>query len=137
MPYIKPERREYLNREGSVPRDAGELNYMLTMRCLEAFHEGGIALAELPTNIQNDCVLYLDHGIDHSPRYEDFNAVMGALDCCKREFQRRRDGWLPAGGGLERRWAIDDAIESTARRLYREAVAPYEDAKIIQNGDVY
>ncbi|MEO8935323.1 MAG: hypothetical protein ABI277_15335 [Burkholderiaceae bacterium] len=39
-------------------------------------------------------------------RYEHLNAVVGALDSCKAEFQRR-------------------------------VVAPYEDRKITENGDVY
>ena len=39
-------------------------------------------------------------------RYEHLNAVVGALDSCKAEFQRR-------------------------------VVAPYEDQKIADNGDVY
>jgi hypothetical protein len=39
-------------------------------------------------------------------RYEHLNAVVGALDSCKAEFQRR-------------------------------VVAPYEDQKIAENGDVY
>ncbi len=79
MPYIKEDRRIAIC-EGDAPRDAGELNYVLTRICLG--HLGDM------------------------PRYSDFNEVIGVLECCKLEF-------------------------------YRRAAAPYEDKKIIENGDVY
>ena len=41
-----------------------------------------------------------------NPRYEDYNAAIGVLECIKLE-------------------------------LYRRAVAPYEDEKCRENGDVY
>ena len=81
MPYIKQERRDaLLSGTGEMPRDAGELNYALTVICLEF--------------------------LGSAPRYADFNEVIGALECCKLE-------------------------------MYRRAAAPYEDKKIVENGDVY
>ncbi len=88
MPYILPEDRLALKPVTDAiaaaigPRTtAGDLNYLMSL----------IAKA------------YVDaKGL----RYEHLNAVVGALDSCKAEFQRR-------------------------------VVAPYEDTKIGENGDVY
>jgi hypothetical protein len=82
MPYIDPERRTQLYPEGigCSAMTSGDLNYIITTICLEY----------LPT----------------TPRYTDYNEVIGALECCKLE-------------------------------MYRRAVAPYEDVKIQQHGDVY
>lgn len=80
MPYITKERREELNKE-VVFRASGELNYAITILCLEYLSQGEIS-------------------------YTRLNEVMGALDCAKLE-------------------------------LYRRLVAPYEDLKMEENGDVY
>jgi len=81
MPYIKKEDRKiWEDMALALPKTAGELNYVLTK----------IALVYLPD----------------VPRYNDYNEVIGVLECMKQEF-------------------------------YRRAVAPYEDKKIKENGDVY
>jgi Domain of unknown function (DUF6899) len=64
MPYIKKERREAINT-GDAPRDAGELNFALTMivdRYLQ--DKGGL-------------------------RYAHINEAVGALECAKLELYRR------------------------------------------------
>lgn len=78
MPYIKRDRRELVESQGPVT--AGDLNYIFTM----------IIQDYLPC----------------PARYDDYNEVVGVLECCKQE-------------------------------LYRRMVVPYEDKKIIENGDVY
>lgn len=81
MPYIPQADRDDLYV--APPRraaTAGELNYQLTRTVLA----------------------YLGD----APRYENFNAAIGALEACKLE-------------------------------LYRRMVAPYEDGKIREQGDVY
>jgi hypothetical protein len=80
MPYIDQKSRDRVTREGAAPGSAGELNFLITR----------LVLARLGEH----------------PRYEDFNAAIGALECAKLE-------------------------------LYRRMVAPYEDKKIVENGDVY
>ena len=62
--------------------EAGQLNFQLTVLCDEFVRSLG------------------------GSSYENYNRVIGVLECCKLEF-------------------------------YRRAVAPYEDKKIEQNGDVY
>lgn len=81
MPYIKQEDRPHIDMDVADcrPRNVGELNYAIT---------------KLVHNFLSD-----------GPRYADFNAAIGALECAKLE-------------------------------LYRRHVAPYEDVKIKENGDV-
>lgn len=78
MPYIK---REDRLRAIVTPKTAGELNFAIT------------------TLIQG----YLN---DTNRTYNDYNAVIGALESAKLE-------------------------------MYRRQVAPYEDQKCAENGDVY
>lgn len=79
MPYIDAKQRLRLS-SGEDMKGPGDLNYLVTELVLKFLGE--------------------------HPRYTDFNAAIGALECCKLE-------------------------------LYRRMVAPYEDEKIAQNGDVY
>lgn len=90
MPYIKQKRRVELARLPNDPtrdypsnlaQNAGELNYLFSVLANDFIKRVGL-------------------------NYENLNAVVGALEGAKAEFQRR-------------------------------VVAPYEDTKIQQNGDVY
>ena len=84
MPYIDERLREYweewLNGVPLGPASPGEINYIITKLLLD--------------------------WLGQDPRYEDYNAVIGVLECIKLE-------------------------------LYRRAVAPYEDKKCKDNGDVF
>jgi len=62
MPYILKERRNAVLRDG--PDNSGELNYALTLVIRS----------------------YLQR---HGKRYATMNDIVGALDSCKAEFQRR------------------------------------------------
>ena len=88
MPYILPADRAKLKTATDAiasvidkTSTAGDLNYMISLMAKAYINAKGL-------------------------RYEHLNAVVGALDSCKAEFQRR-------------------------------VVAPYEDQKIGENGDVY
>ncbi len=78
MPYIPEEQRRLLAYH-PVPENPGQLNYLIT-KLVKAY-------------------------LEEHPKYQDFNDVVGALECAKLE-------------------------------VYRRSVAPYEDAKIVENGDV-
>jgi hypothetical protein len=74
MPYIKKEDREQFDRAFSFdidaakfPKNAGELNYVLTKICIRYFKENG-------------------------GRYQQINDVIGALEGCKLEFYRKLVG---------------------------------------------
>lgn len=84
MPYIKGDARDSLESPyvwARGPLDPGELNYLFTQIGLDYIKRSG-------------------------ERYQYYNDVIGALECCKLE-------------------------------MYRRAIAPYEDTKIAENGDVY
>lgn len=68
MPYVDQEARKQLN-VGAVPRKAGELNYVLTKACLRYLR-----------NLE---------GPGRKLGYQDFNDVIGALECAKMELYRR------------------------------------------------
>ena len=88
MPYILSKERDRLKPATDAAAavidkntTAGDLNYMISLMAKAYIDAKGL-------------------------RYEHLNAVVGALDSAKAEFQRR-------------------------------VVAPYEDKKIVENGDVY
>ena len=83
MPYITKGQRALL-LSGSPPTTEGELNFLLTTKCLE----------------------YIQHNYCDSVNYGVINEVIGALECAKQEF-------------------------------YRRVAIPYEEKKILENGDVY
>jgi hypothetical protein len=63
MPYITKERREELNTKVDF-QSPGELNYAITILCLEYLAQGKV-------------------------NYARMNEVMGALECAKMELYRR------------------------------------------------
>ncbi len=65
MPYIDSKRREALKVYERVvlPETAGELNYCVTR--------------------------IVDRMLGDSPRYDDMNSIIGALEACKLELYRR------------------------------------------------
>ncbi len=71
MPYIKKEDREKFKRtlnyltEDIYKIGVGELNYLITMVCK----------------------YYL---FTNKERYQSYNDIIGALECCKLEFYRKR-----------------------------------------------
>lgn len=90
MPYIKQEDRgrfdphivallAALTRDGTNSPKSGEVNYVISKLIWELF--------------------------ESAPSYNEGNSLMGALECAKLEFYRRK-------------------------------MAPYEDKKILENGDV-
>jgi len=69
MPYIKPEQREdveeWLNAAGLnyTPKNAGELNYVITV--------------------------FIDNYLrSYGKNYSNLNEMIGALECCKQEYYR-------------------------------------------------
>ena len=80
MPYIKGEQRKDLEIRGIVPRNSGELNYILHLE-IEAYVN------------------------EHGKSYQTFNDIIGALECVKQE-------------------------------IYRRKIAPYENLKEFDNGNI-
>lgn len=63
MPYIKQEARERLDYD-MTPRDAGELNYFITVKVDEYLKDKGVS-------------------------YKNLNEAIGVLECAKLELYRR------------------------------------------------
>ena len=64
MPYLTPGNKYAIDALGTGPDTAGELNYCLTMVCLDFLNRT-------------------------DKRYADYATVVGALECAKLEFYRR------------------------------------------------
>jgi hypothetical protein len=120
MPYIDPSARRWLDADGE-PRDPGELNYAITQHLLNTSED------MLEMAVEHEVQRYLAFKrTKRDNRYSDFNDVLGALDAARREYERRRGG--------DGRLVI---LEWVAKDLYSSTIAPYEDIKIKQNGDIY
>jgi len=63
----------------------------------------------------------------YPPKYFNYNRAIGMLTCCSKEFSRRYKKKAVSAQML---------LESLSNQLYDEDVGPYEDTKIIENGDV-
>lgn len=118
MPYLTEEHKRFVDAPTNPIDTPGELTYALTR-------------AVLTTNNLIDMEAAFDGAIERflpkKPQYADYCAVIGALMCTSFEVFRR-DPFHAA-----------DAIrlQTYARRFYAEVVAPYEDQKIKENGDVF
>lgn len=147
MPYIDKIDRARLMEDDAQPRNAGELNYVITKHAVELLmpppqpiaasvsgREAGLGFFESAVGVEVDKFLAYkaERGNQHQRgrnNYQDYNDVMGVLACARREFERRL--WtmgLPTD-------ALN-ILDEYATRFYHERVAPYEDIKIQQNGDV-
>ena len=132
MPYINP--MSYA-RAAHKPDMPGELNYAITMRIIalmEAMYPlAGSSFQEFGEEVWIVCQDYLDRmGLS----YTNGNAVMGVLDCADREMYRRVD---LANSNYWRLHGVTMQLQAVRRRVYDELLVPYEDQKIVDNGDVY
>lgn len=123
MPYLIANRKAHLDSGGTMVTP-GDLTYVLTKNCLDA--ERNDDWLYLPFSLLYACTLYME---DHQhPNFATRCEVIGAIRCAALEYRRRRqDDWI----------AAYDALMDTEQRFYHDVVAPYEDLKINQNGDVY
>jgi hypothetical protein len=127
MPYIRPDRRRELEHSPARPKTAGELNYVVTMHVLAASKNAAL-LNTLRAAVGEEVSLFLQ---EQEPGYETYNAVIGALTAARMEYARRLNG-----SNLWHR-GVEDVLREALDKFYRDFVAPYEDHKIEQNGDVY
>lgn len=123
MPYIKQADRERIRTTGE-PTNAGELNYVITLKLIAWDRVQNFNLTE---DLSDICKGYL---VDLN--YQKVNDVTGALMCAIAEFGRRR----PDTGEMTRDW-ISNCIGNVIESIYMNIAAPYEDTKIAANGDVY
>lgn len=129
MPYLTQERKQAL-AEGDVLYNPGDLNYLVTKALLVYADSDGAPeeRALLEEVIDGYVTRFIEsNGIN----YTTYNAVIGALTCCGTEWERRT--WNTSQPRVVTRYILD----AWTQKFYRETVAPYEDTKIEENGDVY
>lgn len=122
MPYLTEERKQYLDTGGKL-ETPGDLTYSLTRTLLRNdpdYIRQGLAA----------CVDVYIMDLGHAPRYADYAVILGCLESTRREWLRR----VPFAG---RRGIGAALIRTFTDEFYRDVVAPYEDTKIQENGDVY
>lgn len=130
MPYIKSQ--DYI-RAVETPEVPGELNYAVTMKIIARLR-GVLTFQEFDNTIGALVTEYLDR---MGMSYTNGNAVMGVLDCAARELRRRTGAvYNPNFRGAELN-KIERQLRLERKRVYDYLLAPYEDEKIAQNGDVY
>lgn len=120
MPYLAQSRKEHINN-GGEPVTEGDLTYVFTKIVLDG--EDRYAVVEdVLRMLEIEATAYLENGRDN---YGTRCQVIGAFTCAALEYRRRKDG---PGAML---------LHTAAEWWYAAKVAPYEDLKIQQNGDVY
>lgn len=128
MPYIKAADYERAATEPSVP---GELNYAVTLKAIDYIRNPELGSADFYKAAWELVRDYLNRvGLS----YTNGNAVMGALDCAGREVKRRlMDN--PEADPLVAN--VQKELATLRDFVYDDVLAPYEDEKIAENGDVY
>lgn len=120
MPYITQDARIEIDA-GRKPLSPGELNYVITKALLRFINNETL-------DPQLDDII-TDYVKDRIPTYTLYNEVMGVLECVYREFKRRTENIY--------RYHIADIINTTQANFYTYVVAPHEDLKMKENGDVF
>lgn len=119
MPYIEKETRIPL--EYDVTRGietVGELNYMLTCGLLK------VPLSDLEEYLRLCVGTYATGKI---PSYTLFNGAIGACMCALLEYARRT-------GSTDHIYPL--IMSAVISKFYSKVIAPYEDEKIEENGDI-
>lgn len=132
MPYLKPERRKELASD-PTPADSADLNYLFT---LEYIKNNEPKLAESSSERQEKVATALKDIVikfllqKNVIRYDVYNDVAGALNLSLREFFRRTQDGIAYFDYLEAVMRVEDWLADAM-------VAPYEERKIKENGDLY
>lgn len=116
MPYIDKERRAALLNSGAKPENAGELNFLITTRLT-------------------------DMVVSYGASYTTFNQLMGRLERSRLELTTGLGQWADSlGMGPIQGFTqiqILGVLSCVQQEFYRRVVAPYEDQKCRENGDVF
>ncbi len=125
MPYIN--RVDYA-RAARIPVTPGELNYAITLKAI-AHIEGlpNVSLLGFRGQVMALCHAYITR---RGLSYTTGNEVLGVIACTALELIRRC-------GETEVVMQLSDMLGDVGHHLYDDVLAPYEDKKIIENGDVY
>lgn len=128
MPYINPGDYERAALEPSVP---GELNYAITLKAIEYLTATELSSTHFYSQAKMLALGYLARvGLS----YTNGNAVIGVLDCVGLELKRRMMDNPEADQLVEN---VIGELAALRDLIYETQLAPYEDQKIEENGDVY
>lgn len=128
MPYIKQD--DYA-RALETPSAPGELNFAITRKAIEYLVNPEKSDVDFYGQALDLCNGYIER---EGLSYTTLNAVIGVLYCAGRELVRRMADNPEADELVQR--AVKK-LDSIADILYDGVLAPYEDEKIDENGDVY
>lgn len=123
MPYIKS--ADY-SRAANLPLTPGELNYAITLVAISHL-DRRLTTPTFRAQTMTLCHAYITRkGLS----YTVGNEVLGVLACAGLEIIRRcgKDNVV---------MALISLLEEVGDHIYDDLLAPYEDLKIIENGDVY
>lgn len=120
MPYISSDAKADLKHR--QPNNVGELTYVFTKLALH-----GSYYMETYNNLAYAARQYMSF---ETPKFAKYAEVLGAFAAAKLEIVRRNAGGF--GRTADARWALETAMHD----FYMAEVGPYEDTKIIANGDV-
>jgi len=118
MPYIDQPSRRALDG-GSNPSDPGELTYTLTLDVLSGREMSAIT---------QRLVTYME---ERGKCFATFAEILGSLEATKLELCRRR---MVSRDSLLLPLAQLDRLK---RSFYTNVIGPYEDEKILANGDIF
>lgn len=118
MPYIPELNRKSLTQDFQHPSNPGELNFAVTSIFKEVMNERGISYNETVDYVVNLIEDQLDGTPDLSDPYaQRINAVV-------KNYVHSNSRWK-------------GALRGAQLEFYARVARPYEDKKIIENGDVY
>jgi len=126
LPYLTDQRKFDIDNDPKHPLvGAGDLTYVFTRTALDT-----------PDGEFSDALLdAIKRYMPRQPRYENYAIVLGCLDSTRRELRRREDSQTTA-----RKNRINHAwyrLTLFSESYYKNVIAPYENEKIKQNGDVF
>lgn len=124
MPYIPSADRLALATKKKGLLVSGEINYLLTRVYIDLTDEN---LEDSSKQVRR--ILY-DYCQNIGFRYQTANDLLGALTASFLEFARRTSDALKVD-------RVRELVSTETVIFYKEIVGPYEDSKIIDNGDVY
>lgn len=121
MPYIKQGERDKLKQDRKA-ETVGQLTYLYTRALIESSSHA------VATRLEAATYKYLP--TREARHFSDYAEVLGALNAARLEFMRRNALTLKDQQRLL-------AVEQFTTHFYLMEIAPYEDSKMRENGDVY
>lgn len=133
MPYTTKGNRAHTRAEG--PETVGDLNFLLTMRCVAYLEFSGLSYTAV-----NLLVGALDRALE-AYLAETINMDECGLSDLARWFAVRLENYALKYADHDNSPDLDDAVTGVVRccqmELYTRVARPYEDKKIVENGDVF